>query len=178
MNNEMDYARFHNLESYLFESVGPQFRESQRISPTDFYILLSWKANRSKNKGRDRLVRLGGDFQSAVKSIASSLASAHDQKARLRCLMVDWGFRLPIASAILAVLYPDEFTVYDVRVSGELNDFKRLGGRSYSDRLWSDYEKFRDAVSLAVPQKNSLREKDHYLWGRSFYRGIKKDCAA
>lgn len=81
--------------------------------------MLSWKANRSKNKGRDRLARLSGDFESAVTSIGSALASAHDQKARLRCLMVEWGFRLPVASAILAVLYPDEFTIYDVRVCEE-----------------------------------------------------------
>ena len=40
----------------------------------------------------------------------------------MRILIEDWAFRLPMASAILTVLYPDSFTVYDIRVCSELQN--------------------------------------------------------
>lgn len=176
--DEIDYALFQNLESYLFRHVGPRFQASHQISAVDFYIIMAWKANRSKNKGRDRLKLLGGSFDEAVASIAAALAFAEGNKERLRCLMIDWRFRLPIASAILSVLYPEEFTIYDVRVCAELKDFTRMGDRMFSDNLWAEYERFLEAVHAAVPHKRSLREKDHFLWGRSFHKSAVRDCAA
>ena len=40
--------------------------------------------------------------------------------------MTKWAFRLPTASAILTVLYPDVFTVYDRRVCKVLGAFDQL----------------------------------------------------
>jgi hypothetical protein len=70
----------------------------------------------------------------------------------MRALLTKWGFRLPTASAILAVLYPDKFTVYDIRVCDVLGDFRALGDRTWSAETWREYQRFVDAVhSTKVP---------------------------
>ena len=50
-----------------------------------------------------------------------------------------------MATAILTVLYPDYFTVYDTRVCNQLGGFSNLGTRSIST-IWEGYEEFREAV--------------------------------
>jgi hypothetical protein len=78
--------------------------------------------------------------------LAADLHRAPDAERRLKLMMKEWGFRLPTASAILAVLYPKEFTVYDFRVCNALGDFDRLGGRRWSQNLWDEYRRFTAAV--------------------------------
>lgn len=50
--------------------------------------------------------------------------------------MKNRGFRLPMASAIATVLYPNDFTVYDIRVCEMLGDFHGLTYIIKYDRLW------------------------------------------
>ena len=88
--------------------------------------------------------------------------------------MHDWGFALPMASAILTVLWPEEFTVYDVRARGELNDFSTLGSVA-PHRVWPEYVRYREAVRQAVPGPLSLRDKDRTLFGRSMARQLVRD---
>lgn len=170
-----DYCKIHDLERYLFSDVGPRFIETGEIDPADFYMMIIWKANRAKTRVRDRLNKRDGSFTAAVQNIAASLYASDCPKRRLEVLMKDWQFRLPMATAILTILYPSEFTVYDVRVCGELGKFRELANRKFSDRLWNDYQRFLDAVKDATPAGLSLRDKDRYLWGRSFYNGVTKD---
>ncbi len=73
-----------------------------------------------------------------------------------------------MASAILTVLYPDEFSVYDVRVCGELGGFSELSNITKFERLWPRYLEFLQAVERAAPEGLTLRDKDRYLWGKSF----------
>ena len=58
------------------------------------------------------------DLNTIVKFLVSTIAKARDDKVRMRILIEDWAFRLPMASSILTVLYPNSYTVYDVRVCG------------------------------------------------------------
>ena len=83
-----------------------------------------------------------------------------------------------MATAILTVLYPADFTVYDTRVCEQLAAFENLAHRKFSDELWADYRRFLEAVSAAVPGRISLRDKDRYLWGRSFHEQVVNDLRA
>jgi hypothetical protein len=65
-----------------------------------------------------------------------------------------------MATAILTVLYPTEFSVYDVRVCEQLNDFKGLAGLQFSERLWQEFQRYLGAVHSAAPKGLSLRDKD------------------
>jgi len=82
-----------------------------------------------------------------------------------------------MASAILTVLYPNEFTVYDVRVCDMIGDFHKLKNQQSFDALWDGYQKFKSKVVGVAPKEFSLRDKDHYLWGKSFYTQLESDIA-
>ena len=90
--------------------------------------------------------------------------------------MRNWEFRLPTATAILTVLYPADFTVYDIRVCNSLDRFHNLAHGRFSDTLWERYLIFKAAVENEAPAHLSLRNKDRYLWGKSFYEDAKKQC--
>lgn len=172
----MNFERYYNLETYLLDEVGRNFRDSGALAPLDFYFILTWKANRSKTTTKRRLEKLAGSFSSAVSRIASDLAAKEQPKNKLEVLMLAWAFRLPTATAILTILYPDDFTVYDVRVCDSLKRFHNLSHRGFSDSLWEQYSAFKAAVESKSPAHLSLRNKDRYLWGKSFYEESRKQC--
>jgi len=73
---DVDYRIFYHLERYLFDNVGPGFAETGAISPTDFYLIIVWKANRAKSRIRKRLDKQKGGFSAAVSTIAARLSAA------------------------------------------------------------------------------------------------------
>jgi hypothetical protein len=175
--DEEDYRRFYHLESYLFRTVHDRFAKEKSLSAFDFFCIVIWKANRAKSKVARRMLRNGENLEQVVRLLTRSIAEQDSDKERLRYLMSPkWGFRLPMATAILTVLYPDRFTVYDVRVCDALGKFHNL---SYTtgDRLWERYEQFRQAVIDSTPPELSLRDKDRQLWGRSFAKQLERDIA-
>lgn len=177
-------AALARIEEFLFDIVGPHFRETGEISPEDFWIILIWKANRAKGMARWRIENgTGLSWNNAVREIAKEIATAENDEARLKALMSErWKFRLPTASAILTVLYPDRFSVYDVRACETLKadrpeeDHYRLDW-PHTDETWTRYLKFLAAVRSAGPAPSTLREKDHYLWGSSLLRSVKTELA-
>jgi hypothetical protein len=95
---QSDYRKFANIEVYLFEEVGPQFRASGMLEPVDLFMIFIWKANRAKTKTKKALQkRANGSFPAATKKIAVALFQTTDRKERLAILMRNWGLRLPMA---------------------------------------------------------------------------------
>src|SRR3989442_860873 len=109
------------------------------------------------------------DLDAAVRALLGATAATPSHTDRLRVLIQDWRFFLPMASAVLAVLYPHDFTVYDIRVCAALGDFQWVQNRTHYDDLWDGYSKYIAAVKRASPAALSLRDKDRWLWGKSFY---------
>ena len=177
--NGVEYGKFYdaNLESYLIDEVGKRFQDSGEIEALDFCLILSWKSVRAVGYHKKRLrERAHGTLTCAVGRIAKELHDAADSKNRLRLLMQNWGFRLPTATAILTILFPEHFTVYDRRVCAELHDFTKLQDHRFTNRLWEQYLAFKARVEEATPPQLSLRDKDRYLWGKSFYEQVARDC--
>jgi hypothetical protein len=176
---EIDYKKFYDAEGYLLDEVGKRFREAGKLEAFDFYTLLIWKAARAKNYHRDRLKEKAGSFEAAVHKIAEHLHASSDRKQRLKILMEAWDFHLPTATAILTILDPDTFTVYDRRVCKEVRreeHYKRWCSRPFSEELWTEYESFKQAVINETPPGLTLREKDQFLFGRSTLKDIERDC--
>jgi len=166
---------FYNLDNFLFEKVQQKFEKSGKISAFDFHCILIWKANRAKNKHRKRLCRNGRSYKSAVSHLILGLVNRKSPEEKLEWMMSGAGFRLPTASAILTVLYPLQFTVYDVRVCDQLGKFHELKDYKFTGKLWEKYVEFKRCVEKKVPGNYSLRDKDKFLWGKSFFKQVKKE---
>jgi hypothetical protein len=181
---KIDYRKFYDRENYLFEEVSRRFSELGYLEARDFFCTVIWKANRSKSKIAKRLLSKGhSDLNSAVIALTKSLAKAENRKARMKILFEDWGFLLPMASAILTVLYPLSFSVYDYRSCEMLerlnpkDSFVNLPNKTNFDSLWNGYKSFVAAVNNAGPSEYSLRDKDRWLWGKSSCQQLEKDIA-
>ena len=158
---------YYDPEKYLFSEVVARFAKTGELSPPEFYLILDWKASRARTKHLSRLAEIAGSFTSATHKIAEDLTAAAGPEQRLNVLLRKWRFSLPTGSTVLAILYPDTFTIYDVRVCEALGDFKRLRNMAPSPKLWREYERFRAAVRKQVPKGRSLRDCDKWLWGLS-----------
>lgn len=175
---DTNFLQYYDLESHLFKVVAIRYAQDKTITAFDFFCIVIWKANRAKSKIAKRLVAHGNgqaNLESAVGSLLAAISEAKDQRARLSVLVEGWGFRLPMASAILAVLYPEEFTVYDIRVCDVLGDFKDAQYKTNFAALWERYAAYVIAVKDAVPTCSSLRDKDRFLWGKSFATQLQAD---
>lgn len=172
----LSYGQYYDLESYLFKTVRDRFREQGFLDAFDFFCIVIWKANRSKSKIARSLMKKGFDrLDTAVEALTSGLAKQNSDEGRFRLLFDEWGLRVPMASAILTVLYPENFTVYDVRVCDIIGDFHNLQYLASFDSVWLRYQDYMRAVMRAAPDGFTLREKDRYLWGKSFYEQLRRD---
>jgi len=165
----IDYVQYYDLEDYLFSVVSTRYSRDKSLSAFDFFSIVIWKANRAKTRIASRLIKYGGGQESlevAVAKLMADITSALDPKERLSILIKQWGFRLPMASAILTVLFPNEFTVYDIRVCEELGDFKNADSENF-EILWRRYHAYTEAVKNTALGYPLLRDKDRYLWGKS-----------
>lgn len=170
----MDYQKFHQMENYLLNEVGPTFRQTGKLSAFDFFAIIAWKSNRSKARVARRLLKRYKRLGNAVNRIANDIKNAPTDRERMRVLREDWELQLPIASAILTILYPDRFTIYDVRVCQELGKFGKLKYKVFRHQ-WCDYQEFIKAVRRETPRRLRLRTKDRWLWGLSFHRQLRDD---
>ena len=176
---DLDFLRYYDLERYLWEDVHQRFHQEGSIGAFDFFSIVIWKANRAKSHTAKRLLRTDpagrSELEPIVRDLSRNLYGARDAKERLRILMIDWGFYLPMASSILSVFWPDEFSVYDVRVSDQLGRFQKLGNKTDFQAIWSGYHQYLEAVRRAAPSGLSLRDVDRFLWGRSVWQQLAQD---
>src|ERR1700733_7988774 len=107
--------QFYTLESYLFNTVHRRFAEQGHLDAFDFFCIVIWKANRAKTKVAKRLLgTTQKTLDEVVIELTKNIAAQETPKDKMGLLMFgNIRFRLPMASAILTVLYPDDFTVYD-----------------------------------------------------------------
>lgn len=126
-----DSIAYYSPETRMFPAIARSFADTGNFDPMALYVILDWKSARARTKHRSRLARIGGSFNAAANEIAAELHAAAGPEQRLGLLLTKWGFRLPTATAILTVLYPDIFTIYDIRVCNALHAFHGL------DRKWS-----------------------------------------
>lgn len=171
-----DWLDYYDLETYLFTVVHPRFREQGWLDAFDLLSIVIWKANRAKSRIARRLLATSGcrTLDDAARKLTSEIHDAANTRQRLAVLIDEWGFLLPMASAILSVLYPDDFTVYDYRVCDELGKFKHLAQLASTARIWPDYLQYIAEVR-ATKGELSLRDCDRFLTGRSMGEQLEHD---
>ena len=169
--------RYYDLETYLFRDVHDRFEADRRLNAFDLFSIIIWKANRAKSKLAHRLLaEHEGTLEEIAVTFTEALAAAPTSERRFLLTMLDYGFYLPMASAILTVLWPKEFTVYDVRLCEELGEFANLGNLTPKN-AWPKYQLYCAAVANHpdVRGLKSLRDKDRSLWGRSAANQLRED---
>lgn len=168
-----DFRQFYNLDNYLFKVVSKNFKKDGYLSAFDFFCIIIWKANRAKTKIAKKIVKLGyDDLESAIKALSTEIAGKETNKEKMRVLIEGWKFRLPMSSAILTVMYPEDFSVYDIRVCESLEKHSDILRAKTFDEMWDKYCVFLEDVKISIPDNYSLREKDAYLWGKSFHKQL------
>lgn len=104
-----------------------------------------------------------GSLEERSNCLTKVLSEKRTLKNRLCYLTNDLKFLLPMTSAILTVLRPNEFTVYDVRACNQLSDRERhlrLANRSGFEEVWERCMAFKKTVEDAVPNVSGLRDQD------------------
>lgn len=175
--NELDtrqlrrLACLYYLEQYLFEIVSSRFAEQQTLTSYDFFAIIVWKSNRSKTNVRDGLLGAG---KSPV-DLMAEVAAADTPKGKIETLLEIWGIGLPIASAILTVCHPHEFTILDDRVWRTLKRARVDGLPDYSPTSPEDYLRYCQVCKrLAVEKEMSLRDLDRALWAKSWEDDLRR----
>lgn len=121
-------------------------------------------------------MKFDNSLENAVETLTRGIYERRSSdEEQLSFVMVEWGFLLPMATAILTVLNPEEFTIYDTRVCESLGDFEKLANKTKFETIWDGYQNFRNAVRNHAPSHLSLRDQDRYLWGQSFYNQLNHD---
>lgn len=169
------YLEYYDLENYILNNVRDGFDQNGYLTAFDFFCIVIWKANRAKTKIAQRLLSYNPDIEQSVKELTSKIYLATSDKQKLKILIGEYKFRLPMSSAILSLLYPDKFTIYDIRVCDTLTNFKGLDNTNNFEKLWLQYNNYIDSVKKHEPQNLSLRDKDRFLWGKSFYEQLNND---
>ncbi len=181
MIQKIDYRDYYDLEYRLFPKINEKVTNKIPLNALEFFSILIWKANRAKSKHAERLLKKSKDknLEEISIEITSNIYAKENKKTRLKYLIEDWKFYLPTATAILAIMYPTDFTIYDIRACQALNisdkDYNRLANKNtFDEKMWEDYESFENRVMNDVIGE-TLRDKDRYLWGKSFYTDLEND---
>lgn len=174
-----ELRQLYSLEEYLFKVVSPKFKNAGYLTAFDFFCIVIWKANRAKSKVALRLFSKDPqkrcNLEEIVNTLTTSISNAKKPEERLRILIEDWGFRLPMTTAILTVLYPHEFTIYDVRVCEVIGKYSDLKNKTKIKSIWPEYQEFRKAVQNFIAEDFSMRDKDRILWAKSFRTQLEGD---
>jgi hypothetical protein len=174
----LDYKKYYNLENYLRQTVHETFHKNGCIDASDFFCIIIWKANRAKSKIANKLYKVEPNLELCCKQLTQRLFQSKSHKDRLKLLVNNYKFRLPMSSAILSIFYPDDFSVYDVRVCETLPQFSNLVYTTNFENLWVGYSNYIKAVKDFHPIELSLVDKDHLMWGKSFYDQLKKNISS
>jgi len=167
------WLQVYNLEDYLFGTVSARFQADGTLNAYDFFAIVIWKSNRTKTKIRDGL----NDPGRSVEELMRDVHQARTPEAKVEVLLPVRGIGISIASAILTVCYPKEFTVLDWRAWETLQEWEVEGLPERYPGKSEEYVQYCQACKRLAEQQNlSLRDLDRALWGRSWEKGARAFC--
>ncbi len=142
-------AKYDTSEDYLqdemFTRIGPKARDRGYLTPKDLVEIGRWKFRGLYSKKHE--LELRSNPEKAVRTITrfAFMLGASEAVELLSALK---GVSVPMASAMLAIVFPDQFAVIDVRA-------------------WATLLKFN-----LVPERKSFTPEDYGL-----YMGVVRDLA-
>ena len=153
------------LEEYLLERVSSRFSEEGTLAPYDFFAIIVWKSNRAKTKIRRGLDDAGVSTEVLMREVNE----ADTPLAKAEALLRIEGIGLAMASAVLAVCYPEEYTVLDYRAWETLLQWPVEGLPPHYPWTSQGYLQYCQACRALADKKGlSLRDLDRALWAKSW----------
>lgn len=164
MNNfqcTLSGARIRTLASrYRDDREFDAMRAGQRIRQGDFTFvnlapIVDWKSTRARSRVRENKVK---DVEDVLRVV---ITPDYGDRLKVAALTGLCGVAVPMASAIMTAIYPDDFTVIDYRA------LETLGVKNPSPTVgyYLDYLNFCRTESKV--RDVSLREFDKALWQQS-----------
>jgi len=169
MENLERYLKYYFLEKYLFNDVRKNFQKYGRLTPEEFFTIVIWKRNASKTKILNGIKK----NRRTVSEITLKISKSKTREQRLGALLSPKipGIGIAIASAILTVCYPDDFTVADYRARASLKNLGEEIVGNPTAKVFSYFEYLDKCKKLAHKYNLSLRDFDRMLWAKDFYEG-------
>lgn len=172
-----EYRKYYFLENYLFNDVHRHFNDEKRLTPFQLFAIVIWKANRDKGRLKSGIEE-GGPSVQDISSILARIES-NDEKSK-RDALKDLtngkirGIGIPVASAILSALYPNDFTVVDYRVRDVFKEKFNIPLRPNPCTSINGYFKYVAVCKEKADERGfgTLREFDQALWGYSFFKDL------
>ena len=168
------YLKYYWLEKYLETEVFGDFHTKHHLTPEQFFSIIIWKRNASKTSIKRKL--LDGKpittLSKTIEEITHSIYKAPSKEEKLRCLLKVGGIDLAIASAVLTILYPTEFSVYDFRVREEIHGYKDITPLPIEAKIKKYLDEYIPSVRKSAHL--SLRDCDRALWGKSWHEDLQK----
>jgi hypothetical protein len=147
------------LEDRLFRVISPVLRRRGHLTREELLTIGRWKSPRA----RSRLEENGAKRVRAI----TSMALAPNALERSSVLMALSGVGIPIASAILAIWDPHNYTVFDWRATETLRRagyFDVSAGRASFGLYLSVCRDVADGLDLPDMPISKLRILDRALW--------------
>ena len=159
-NKAIDYDETRRIIDY-FSSIKKD-RKPLYLDSNDFEMILRWKL--AQQYKRQSELRKGNTDKIIRKVTSVALNISHEEEdyeidLRLNLLMSLRGVGLPVASAILTLVYPDKYAVIDFR------GWNQLFGEKKQSFTISDYKKYlREIRKLAGELGWTPQEVDLAIW--------------
>lgn len=173
-----NFLKYYWLEQeYLENEAQPFFKKNGYLTTEQFFAIVIWKRNASKTNVKRGLGNT--DLDNKIKKLTSDVFHEQDNWKKIEILTKNRGIGIAIASAILTILYPERFTVYDYRVLEEINKQTKNKVRNIENlpkqKQATAYLRYCEQVeSLAKANGLSLRDCDRAMWAESWYKDLRE----
>lgn len=148
------YIELYGDENYLFKVVGPTVKERGYFMFSEFYKICMWKSARQKQrylKNKD-----------SVEQTSKEAFAEKDERRKMEILCKLNGVSVPMASALLTIVYPDKYAVIDIRCLEMLKKLDCNLGSYPSLSIWLEY---LDTMRIWATENNiTPRELDMALF--------------
>lgn len=157
----VDYEITESIKAEL--STALQSRHPFYLTSAEFDKVLRWKLRSQYCRQMELRKSNTEETIKTLTSLAFSLTHSDpdnglDLKLGILCLLK--GVGVPVASAILALSYPEKYTVIDYRV------WRQVFGENKGTFSISDYKKYLQRVrELAIELGWKVQEVDQAIWG-------------
>ncbi len=165
MDNLEKYLKYYFLENYLFNEVSKNFQKRGYLTPEEFFAIVIWKSNRAKTNVKRGIER----SKKTIRIITSEVFQAKTLEQKINILTSIPSIGIPMASAILTVCYPEDFTVADYRASAALKNFGEEIIGNLTAKISTYFKYLEKCKKLARKYNFLLRDFDRILWAKDFY---------